>query len=177
MESFQRMAKAEEKDQKEIYCKEFIRDVKKHIDTISKKYILPDEGTMDFALMYVPSESVFYEVCNLPEILNYARKQRVYLVSPTTLYAHLQTILLAFEGKKIESRSREVFKLLRGLQLEYDKISDNMIVLGKHLNNASAQFSNVSSGFLQFGNKLNPTKNLDEQIVLELEEKPAPLKL
>ena len=122
------------------------------------------EGTMDFALMYVPSESVYYEIVNMPEIMDYARKERVYIVSPSTLYAHLQTILLSFEGKKIESRSREVFKLLRALQLDYNKVEENIGILGKHIGNASSQFNNVATGFNRLGYKLNSTKNLEEQV-------------
>src|SRR4029078_345177 len=102
MENFQKLSKAKTDEEVKLYRKEFSKDVKKHIDAIAKKYILPDEGTMDFALMYVPSESVFYEVVNTDDILEYARQKRVYVVSPSTLYAHLQTILLSFEGKKIE---------------------------------------------------------------------------
>lgn len=166
MENYQRMVKEETSGPAySSLQKEFIRDVKKHIDAIAKKYILPDEGTMDFALMYVPSEAVFYELCNLPETMEYARNNRVYLVSPTTLYAHLQTILLSFEGKRIESRSKEVFKLLRSLQLEYDKVNENIAILGKHIGNASSQFTNVSTGFSQIGNKLSTTKMLEEKVM------------
>lgn len=172
MESFQRMMKADNptSSEKTTLQKEFVRDVRHHIDAIAKKYILPDEGTMDFALMYVPSESVFYELCNLQEVMDYARRCRVYVVSPSTLYAHLQTILLSFEGKKIESRSREVFRLLRSMQLEYDKVNDNMQILGKHLGNAQAQFNNVTTGFSQIGNKLQSTRILEEEVVAELSE-------
>jgi DNA recombination protein RmuC len=170
MENYQKMVKSEKQSEKDAFQKEFIRDVKKHIDTISKKYILPDEGTMDFALMYLPSESVFYELCNMTEIMNYARKQRVYIVSPSTLYVHLQTILLSFEGKKIETRSKEVFRLLRSIQIEYDKVQENMGVLGKHLGNASAQFSNVTTGFSHLGNKLAATQTLEEKVLEEVEQ-------
>lgn len=168
MENFQKMAKSENEIEKNSFQKEFGRDVKRHIDAISKKYILPDEGTMDFALMYVPSETVYYELATMTEIMDYARKSRVYIVSPTTLYAHLQTILLSFEGKKIESRSKEVFKLLRTLQLDYAKIEENMSVLGKHLNNATSQFSNVSIGFSQLGNKLTSTRTLELEVPNQL---------
>lgn len=168
MENFQKMAKSEDKETRAIFEREFVKDVKKHIDAISKKYILPDEGTMDFALMYVPSESVYYELVNLTDLMDYARKSRIYIVSPSTLYAHLQTILLSFEGKKIEAHSREVFRTLRALQIDYDKVQDNMGVLGKHINNASAQFSNVTSQFLNMGQKLNSTRNLEEKIVNEI---------
>ncbi len=162
MENFQKMSKAQEKE-KEIFQKEFVRDVKKHIDAISKKYILPEEGTMDFALMYVPSESVYYEVVNEMELMDYARRVRVYIVSPSTLYAHLQTILLSFEGKRIEEKSREIFIMLRALQIDYSKVNDSLGILGKHLNNAYSQFGNVTSGFSRIGKKLNSTKSLEEK--------------
>lgn len=161
MENFQKMAKVESKTERESIEKEFTRDVKKHIDAIAKKYILPDEGTMDFALMYVPSESVYYEVVNNTDIMEYAQKNRIYIVSPSTLYAHLQTILLSFQGRKMESQSRDVLRLLQALQIDYGKIDENLGVLGKHLNNASSQFSQVTSGFSQLGKKLTSIKSLE----------------
>ena len=165
MENFQKMMKYSGSDADYATLqKEFVRDVKKHIDAISKKYILPDEGTMDFALMYLPSESVYYEIVNIADLMEYAKRSRIYPVSPSTLYAHLQTILLSFEGKRIESRSKEVFKLLRTLQVDYEKVNDNLGVLGKHLSNATAQFSNVSTGFVQLGTKLQTTKQLEEAV-------------
>ena len=165
MENFQRMAKHNVKD--DIYSalqKDFEKDIKKHITDIAKKYILPEEGTMDFALMYVPSESVYYELVNMLDIMDFAKQSRVYVVSPTTLYAHLQTILLSFEGKKIESKSRDLFKMLRALQVDYNKVEENMVVLGKHINNSQSQFSNVSTGFNQLGNKLESVKSIDANI-------------
>ncbi len=164
MENFQKMTKAQDKKEKELYQKEFIRDVKKHIQSISKKYILPNEGTMDFALMYIPSESVYYELVNLTDVMDFAKSERIYPVSPSTLYAHLQTILLAFEGKKIESKSREIITTLRGLQIDYSKVDENLGILGKHLNNASLQFSNVNAGFSAIGHKLQTTKQLEETL-------------
>ncbi len=161
MENFQKMTKAENKTERESIEKDFIRDIKKHIDAIAKKYILPDEGTMDFALLYVPSESVYYEVVNNVDIMEYAKRNRIYIVSPSTLYAHLQTILLSFEGKKIEAHAKDVFRLLQALQIDYEKVDENLDVLGKHLNNASAQFHNVTTGFSQLGKKLTSTKSLE----------------
>jgi len=160
MENFQKMSKAENNIDKNLFQKEFAKDIKKHIASIAKKYILPEEGTMDFALMYVPSESVYYELVNMLDIMDFAKQSRVYVVSPTTLYAHLQTILLSYEGKKIESRSRDLFKMLRALQVDFNKVEENMVVLGKHINNASSQFANVNMGFNQIGQKINSTKSL-----------------
>ncbi len=170
MENFQKMVKEENPGRKNLTRKEFIRDVKKHINDIAKKYILPEEGTMDFALMYVPSETVYYEIVSLTELMDYARKKRVYLVSPNTLYAHLQTILLSFEGKRVEEKSHEIFRLLAALQIDYEKLNDNLGVLGKHINNASSQFSHVTSGFSALGQKINSAKTLDEKVVKQIDE-------
>jgi DNA recombination protein RmuC len=163
MENFQKMVKAATDEELSTFRKEFAKDIRKHIDAISKKYILPDEGTMDFALMYVPSEAVFYELVNMEELLDYARSQRIYIVSPSTLYAHLQTILLSFEGKRLESQSKEVLQLLRALQIDYEKVNDSLDVLGKHINNASNQFTNVNKGFNGLGQKLDSAKHLSRQ--------------
>jgi len=170
MENFLKYTKEENKLQKSGYLKDFTKDVRYHIETIAKKYILPDEGTMDFALMYIPSESVYYEVVNIDNLMDFAKQKRVYIVSPSTLYAHLQVILLSFEGKRIEQRSKEVFALLRSLKIDYVKINDSLDTMGRHLSNASTQFANVKSGYETFGKKLTSTKYLQHQQLEEIKE-------
>lgn len=164
MENFQKMAKTENKLEKDSFKKEFIRDVKKHIDDISRKYILPDEGTMDFCLMYIPSEQVYYEIADTPELLDYARRKRVYTVSPTTLYAHLQVILLSFEGKKIETKSREIFATIRALKVDYEKVNENLGILGRHIANSSSQFNNVVISFQKIGKKLDKSHEIGDDL-------------
>lgn len=161
MENFQKMTKAKTDKERKAYKAALIRDVRKHVRDISSKYILPEEDTLDFALMYVPSESVYYEIVNHPEILDYASRQRVYPVSPTTLYAHLQTILLSFEGKKIATKSKQVFSLLRSVQRDYQKLEDNLNILNKHLSNAYTQMGNTRQNFTILGQKLASTRTLD----------------
>jgi DNA recombination protein RmuC len=160
MENFQKLRSSSDKDEVESLRRAFVRDIKTHITAISKKYILPQENTLDFALMYIPSESVFYEVASDQSLMDFARESRVYPVSPNTLYAALQTILLSFEGKKIESRAKEVFKLLRGIQKDFSKTTDTMATLGGHLTNAYNKFSDVQSQFNQIGQKLSATHEL-----------------
>jgi len=154
MENFQKLVSGETKDERDAGKKEFIKDVRHHIDDIAKKYILPEEGTMDFALMYVPSEPVYYEIVNVVDLSDYARQKRVYPVSPTTLYAHLQMILLSFEGKKIESRAREIFSLLRSIKKDYEKVDSHLSTLGGHIANAYNKFSEVTHSFTRMGQKL-----------------------
>ena len=173
MENFQKMSKAETKKEEAEYQKLFNRDIKKHIQVIGRKYILPEEGTMDFALMYIPSEPVYYEVVNSRELLKLAQTARVYPVSPTTLYAHLQTILLSFEGQKIELRARRVFTMLRAVQKDYSKVEESMSTLQRHLNNAYNMMSTVLTGFTQLGQKISSTQSLGQGTAEEESDKKA----
>ncbi len=160
MENFTLMHKGETELVRNQAKKDFAADVKKHVADISKKYILPEEGTMDFALMYIPSESVYYEIANMNDLMDFARRARVYPVSPNTLYAHLQVLLLSFQGKELEEKSREVFRLLRAIQKDYSKVDEGLGVLGRHVNNAYNSMSSVSSSFSLLGQKLSQTQRL-----------------
>ncbi|MBU1327187.1 DNA recombination protein RmuC [Patescibacteria group bacterium] len=161
MENFTAMHKGETETDRSRAKKEFLSDVKKHVHDISKKYILPEEGTMDFALMYIPSEAVYYEIANLNDLMEYTRKMRVYPVSPNTLYAHLQVLLLSFQGKDLEQKSRQVFQLLRAIQKDYGKVEENLGVMGRHVNNAYNSMNTVSSSFNLLGQKLSQTQTLE----------------
>jgi len=172
MENFTKMNKAPEAEKK-LLNRQFVTDVKKHIKAISEKYILPEEGTVDFALMYIPSESVFYEVINDQALFEYARQNRVYIVSPSSLYAHLRVILLSFEGKHIESQTRQVFRMLQAIQKDYKKMEGNLAVLGKHVNNAQSKMNEVFQGFSILGNKISNAIQLprpDEKEKKQIEE-------
>ncbi|MFH2085273.1 MAG: DNA recombination protein RmuC [bacterium] len=160
MENFQKMMSTVAPAEQDPLRNTFARDIRAHVTAISKKYILPEENTLDFALMYIPSESVFYEVASSEDLMEFARGSRVYPVSPNTLYAALQTILLSFEGKKIESQAKEVFKLMRGITKDFGKTTDSLTTLGGHLTNAYNKFSDVQSHFNQITQKLSSTREL-----------------
>ena len=123
----------------------FASAVKNHADAISKKYILPDEGTLSVALMFVPSESVYYELLmtsdakSLP-LDEYCRSKNVVAVSPNTLYAHLQVILMGLQGMQIEENAKRMQKNLAGLQVQLHKFSDPFTKIGTHLRNASQTY-------------------------------------
>lgn len=161
VENFQKQLKSENAQERAIFRKQFSADVKKHIKDIASKYIQPNEGTVDFAFMYIPSEGVFAEICNEVELMELARQSRIYPVSPNTLYAHLQTVLLAFEGQKIEENAKAVLRLLKSLQKDYEKMDESVGLLGKHLQNASNQYSNTFSQMNMLGQKLNQQKLLE----------------
>ena len=162
MESFRRMTSAKDEAEKKLFEREFERDVKKHIDDIGKKYILTDEGTIDYALMYVPSEAVYYEIVNNQNLFEYAGDKRVLPVSPTTFYAYMRAILMSFEGQKIEAQAREILSTLRAIQKDYTKVEDNLGILQKHLTNAYNMMSSVFTSFTQLGQKITSTQSLGE---------------
>jgi len=162
MENFQKMMNTEVEAKKKAFKKLFVKDVKKHINDISSKYILTEEGTIDYALMYLPSEAIYYEVVNSSDLFDYSGKKRVLPVSPTTFYAYLRVILMSFEGQKVEAKARQILRTIRAVQKDYNKIEDNLSILGKHIQNAYNQMSKVFSGFTLLGQKLSSTQALGE---------------
>lgn len=162
MENFRKMLGDDDESGRKQAKKDFATDIKKHVSDISKKYILPDNGTLDFALMYIPSEAVYYEVAGNDELMDFARQARVYPVSPNTLYAHLQVLLLSFQGHELEQKSKEVLRLLRAIQIDYSKVEENLNVLGKHISNAYNGLNNTSGALVQLGQKLQKTKLLEK---------------
>ncbi len=162
MESFRQMVEAQNEAEREMFRKEFSKNVKKHIDDIARKYILTDEGTIDYALMYLPSESVYYEIVNNSSLFDYCAAKRVLPVSPTTFYAYLRAILLSFEGQKIEARAREILASLRAIQKDYLKVEDNLTTLNRHVNNAYNMMNQTLNSFNQLGQKISSTNKLGE---------------
>lgn len=149
---------------------DFERDVKKHIDDISRKYILTEEGTVDYALMYVPSEAIYYEIANDEDLFDYASGRRVLPVSPTTFYAYLKAILMSFEGQKIEAQAKEILSSLRAIGKDYEKTEENLGILQKHLTNAYNMMNNVFTSFGSLGQKIASTSKLGSGVKKETKE-------
>ncbi|KKQ86654.1 MAG: hypothetical protein UT10_C0019G0014 [Candidatus Woesebacteria bacterium GW2011_GWB1_38_8b] len=124
------------------------------------KYILTEEGTIDYALMYVPNEAIYYEIVNNQNLFDYAGSKRVLPVSPTTFYAYLRAILMSFEGQKIEAQAKEILSSLRAIQKDYGRVEENLGILQKHLTNAFNMMGNVFSSFVQLGQKISSTQRL-----------------
>jgi len=161
MENFRKMSGDDELIKK-IAAKDFVNDVKKHIDDISRKYILVDEGTVDYALMYIPSEAVYYEIVNNSDLFDYSSEKRILIVSPSTFYAYMKAILMSFEGQKIEAQAKEILSSLRAIQKDYEKAQDNLSILQKHLTNAYNMMGNVFSSFGSLGQKISSTQRLGD---------------
>ncbi len=172
LENFRQMSSSEKETDKVLFQKEFVRDVKKHIDDIANKYILPEEGTIDYALMYIPSEAIYYEImAHNPDLSDYSHKKRVLPVSPATFYAYLRTILISFEGKKIEEKAAAIITSLRAIRTESDKFSESLRVLTKHIADTKNTSDLVNNRFTSLSNKISTVAELDPSPKKELPEK------
>jgi DNA recombination protein RmuC len=164
LENFRLYKTAKEPEAAENLKRSFFKDVKKRIDEIHKKYILPQEGTFDFALMYVPSEGVFSEILDEINLISYSRKKKVYFVSPNTLYHHLQIILLSLRGQQINQAAQKILAMIAGIKQESDKFGRNLEVLSNHIKNSYNTMGTVGHDF----NKLKTS--IANAATLQLEE-------
>jgi len=175
LDNFRRIIECKTEEERKAFQKTFSRDVKKHIDDIANKYILPQEGTYDFALLYIPAENVYYETITKDEafgeekgILNYALKKRVIPVSPNSFFAYLQVIVLGLRGLKIEKDAHRILDSLSGLNKELEAFQGEFQLIGKHITNAMNKYEEARRRLDKFGFKL---EQIESQPALALSAK------
>jgi DNA recombination protein RmuC len=180
LDNFRRIIECKSDEERKAYQKVFYKDVKKHVDDIANKYIVPKEGTYDFALLYIPAENVYYEVITKDEsfgeekgILNYALNKKVIPVSPNSFYAYLQVIILGLKGLKIEEHAREIQSLLGGLGKDLKDFQEDFRLVGRHINDARNRFDEARARLEKFSFKL---EQIESQPSLSLERKEAEAK-
>src|SRR5262245_36685988 len=144
LENFRRIMEAENEADKKAMRREFLKDVRRRIDEVAGKYIRPAEQTLPFALMYVPAENVYYEAIirddEEMDLYAYCVQRRVIPVSPNSLYAYLQTILVGLNSMRVSQRAEIVLRQIESLKFELLKFADAFDVTGKHLRNAVSKF-------------------------------------
>jgi DNA recombination protein RmuC len=169
LENFRKTIEAKSDQERKTAIRLFRGDVKKHIDAISEKYIMPDEGTFDFALMYIPAENIYYETIIREEsmdeessIYSYAINKHVVPVSPNTFYAHLRVIALGLKGLQIEKSAKEIFQNLKRLDSELRKFTDLFETLGVQLANAKNNYDKADKQLGSFTERLKTVQVLPE---------------
>jgi DNA recombination protein RmuC len=140
--------------------KQFASAVKGHADNIAKKYIVPGEGTLDMALMFVPSESVYYELLMLADgkgqqLDSYCRSKKVIAVSPNTLYAHLCVIAMGLRGMQIEENATRIFSSLSGMHQQLETFTDVFEKLGTHIKNSQQAYTDADKRLEKTQNSLD----------------------
>lgn len=182
LENFRRMLEAAEEEDRRAARKEFVRNVKKHIDDIHERYILPEEGTFAFALMYIPAENVYYETIIRGDdeaaekaLYAYAIARQVMPVSPNSFYAYLLTLSQGFRGLRIEERARDIIQHLNKLRTELERFNEDFRKVGMHLANAQTRFGEAEKRLARFEEKLISAGNAPaEPLPTESLEPPTP---
>lgn len=173
LESFVRLVQLPD-DQPELKKKEkraFVTALKKHADAIAKKYICPDENTFDFALMYIPAENIYYETIIRDDLLDnegslyaYLLSKKVIPVSPNSLYAYLQVIVLGLRGMKVQENAKQIISDLQRIEGDLGKFRDDYSVLGKHLKNAAGSYEESNKRLDKFQDKFGRLTEIGERI-------------
>lgn len=144
LENFKKTLALTDENLKKKARREFVRDVKKHIDVIREKYIQPDQGTSDYALMYIPAENVYYEVilkADNNDLFEYALSKKVVPVSPNSFYAYLQAIVIGLKGMKIEKSAKAVLERISAVRNKLDAFAESYRLVGVHLQRAGISYS------------------------------------
>lgn len=159
LENFRRMLEEPDEDRRRQARRAFLKDVRSRVDEIARKYIVPDENTFEFALMYIPAENVYYEVILRDQegedsLLGYSLARRVVPVSPNSFYAYLQVILLGLRGLRIEQNAREILGVLGRLQGDAARIREHFDTLGRHITNAKNKYDETATSLARLEGKI-----------------------
>jgi len=164
LEDFERMVTTQSQEEQIRLRRQFTRTIKKHIDDVSQ-YIQPDEGTFDFALLYIPAENLYYETVvrgsqpsQESDIYSYCRQKRVFIVSPNTFYAYLQAIVLGLNGLQVEKFAREIVGQLERLKGELQDFQEDYELIGRHISNAAKKHTEAETKLTRLSGRLELLK-------------------
>ncbi len=167
LENFRRMLLTESEEEKKALRKLFLADVKKHVNDIAEKYILPAEDTFDFALMFIPAENVYYELIVKEEgdLYSHCLQKKVIPVSPNTFYAYLQVILMGLRGFQISEQAKRILGQLQDLGNDLNRFETDFSKIGTHLRNAQGSYDGSVQRFSKLKGKVEAmgTASLSEE--------------
>lgn len=164
--NYRRMCDASDDVQRLEAERAFAADVDGHIRDISTRYIVPDEETFDFAVMYVPAEGVYAEVLRLSHrrrpLFEAAIEARVVPMSPLTMYGYLQTVVFGLKCLRIEEGAQKILDFCGRLQQDMERFASEYDVLGRHLSNARSKYEDGAKRLDRFRNKLERVVDIAE---------------
>ncbi|PIW67893.1 hypothetical protein COW09_01195 [bacterium (Candidatus Moisslbacteria) CG12_big_fil_rev_8_21_14_0_65_36_11] len=161
LDNYSKLARAVTEKEREMAEKMFNVDVKREIDKIAKNYILPQEGTVDYAVMYIPSETIYYEILTSKNnLFDYARSKKVFTVSPNTFLGFLRTVMLGMKGEQIKEEYQQVLEILRAVSHDTEKLGETLSVVTKHINDAKNSLDRLNNEYFKLNSKVDQIKLL-----------------
>ncbi|MEO8431071.1 MAG: DNA recombination protein RmuC [Acidobacteriota bacterium] len=158
LENYRRAREAPEETDRRRASRDFASDVRRHVDAIRTRYIRPESGTCDFALMYIPAEAVYCEIVGEGEetgLVEYAMERHVIPVSPRLLYAYLATAAMGMRGVELQRSAHEIQERLAELARLWDRVEDPFAKVRVHLTNTQKQYDEASKALGRFAEKLS----------------------
>jgi DNA recombination protein RmuC len=144
-ESYTQIAGARDEADRRTRRRSFLQQVRRHVDAVGR-YVSPQDSTIDYAFMYLPSEAIYYELTvhdaspDEPDILAYCADHHVIPASPNTLLAYLQVVSLGIRGLAMQERTRDLQQGIAQVRREFERFVELHDQLGKHLDNATKKF-------------------------------------
>ncbi|MBE8540176.1 DNA recombination protein RmuC [Geoglobus acetivorans] len=162
LENFRKYSEANSESEKEKYWRDFIKDVKNHIEEIRKKYV-GKESTLDFAFMFVPSDAIFHHlVSESPDIAVEASKAGVILTSPSVLPAYLSLISARIKAEEISKRADEIQNKINVLGSYINDVDSRFETLSRHVSNAYSNLSKVQQSIASLKGYYSTIAKLEE---------------
>ena len=152
--------------------KAFLKDVKKRIDEIHKKYILPGEGTLDYAFMFVPSEGIYLEIADDQDAQMYARGKNVVVVGPNTLNVTLRSMMVSLRGQQISKAAKQVLAAINGIKQESDKFGKSLDTMANHVKNTNNSMATIVDGYAKLKGQISNAANLELEAEKEQDKLP-----
>ena len=172
LENYNRFVAAADTPDKKKYEAAFTADIKTRIDETSK-YVKPEEETMDFAFMFIPSEAIYYDLLinkvgssvEEKNLIAYAFQKKVIIVSPTSFLAYLQTVLQGLRNQKISEQAKDIIKQVDNLRKHLMTYEDYFGKIGKNLTTTVSAYNHANKEFLKIDKDV--TKITGEAVGIE----------
>jgi len=182
-ETWNALANAVDDAERRTKKRAFLQQVRRHIDAVGR-YVSPADGTIDFALMYIPSESIYYDLVlreeeGEPDLRAYCAERKVIPASPNTLLAYLQVVALGVRGLAMQERTRELQQGVAAVRREFERFVELHDQLGRHLENATKKFDETDRALSRASSAIEtlaqaPIAAGGEQVALPLRMEPRP---
>lgn len=176
-DDYQKYLAVSDPAQKKVHWANYERALKTQINSIKDKYIKPEKGTTEFALLFIPSESIYYETIaeknhmdEPGQIQEYARERHVIPVSPNTFYAFLQIIITGIRNIEIVKEARQLQESLFQVEKNFSSFYKKFELIGKSLDNASKAYEVGDGHIKRYKKNLDSTLKLDKTFQQEVEE-------
>ncbi|MDP9276387.1 MAG: DNA recombination protein RmuC [Chloroflexota bacterium] len=182
-ETWNALAKAVDEAERRAKKRAFLQQVRRHVDAVGR-YVSPADGTIDFAVMYIPSESIYYDLVlreeeGEPDLRAYCAERKVIPASPNTLLAYLQVVALGVRGLAMQERTRELQQGVAAVRREFERFVELHDQLGRHLENATKKFDETDRALSRASSAIEtlaqaPIAAGGEQVALPLRMEPRP---